>query len=332
MEIRGIDVSAYNQVTNYQEVARYGIKVAIMRVTERGNQVDPTFYRNYEGFSGAGLKMGVYKYSYALNIGQAREEARGVLAALGGRKLDYPVFYDMEWSEQRTLPKSAVTAIVKAFRQEILDGGYRFGIYCNMDWYRNVLDVASLPYDYWIAAYPYNDQGQIVESLRPPVGMGWQYSSKGRVPGITGYVDLDVFYKDYTSGGGEEGSDTFPYTVKAGDTLTSIAKNYHTTVAKLAKINQIADVNKIYVGQVLRIPKEKETYPVWVGACTGNRVNVRKGPGLEYGNIEGYPRLNKENLVDVIGEKKAKDGVNWYHVQIAKKYRGYVRHDYIRRV
>ena len=108
--------------------------------------------------------------------------------------------------------------------------------------------------------------------------------------------------------GGEEGSDTFPYTVKAGDTLTSIAKNYHTTVAKLAKINQIADVNKIYVGQVLRIPKEKETYPVWVGACTGNRVNVRKGPGLEYGNIEGYPRLNKENLVDVIGEKKAKDG------------------------
>lgn len=59
-------------------------------------------------------------------------------------------------------------------------------------------------------------------------------------------------------------------------------------------------------------------------------MNVRKGPGLEYENIEGYPSLNKGNLVDVIGEKKAKDKVLWYHVLIANKYKGYVRHDYIR--
>ena len=96
MEIRGIDVSAYNQVTNYQEVARYGIKVAIMRVTERGNQVDPTFYRNYEGFSGAGLKMGVYKYSYALNIGQAREEARVCLPLLEAGS--WTIRFFMIWS------------------------------------------------------------------------------------------------------------------------------------------------------------------------------------------------------------------------------------------
>lgn len=333
MEIKGIDVSAYNTVTDYSAVASYGIRVAIMRITERGNKVDPTFYKNYEGFTQAGLKVGVYKYSYALTIGQAKEEARRVLSTLGGRKLEYPVFYDVEWSDQRSLSKTAMNSIIKAFRQEIVDGGYRFGIYCNMDWYNNVLDVAALPYDYWIAAYPYNDQGQIVESLRPPVGIGWQYSSKGRVPGITGDVDLDVFYKDYSAGGGEDQEEihTFSYTVKAGDTLTSIAEQYHTTVAKIAEINHIKDVNRIYVGQILQIPEQRK-YNIWVGACTGNAVNVRKGPGTEYANIAGYPRLNKGNLVDVIGESRAKDGAEWYYVWIAKKYKGYVRHDYIRKV
>ena len=196
MELRGIDVSAYNTVTNYQEVAKEGIRVAILRITEGGNAVDPTFERNDKGFREAGIKTGVYKYSYALNASQAQEEARKVLGVLKGRTLDFPVFYDMEWSQQRILSKGELTDIVKAFREVIVEGGYSFGIYCNLDWYRNVLDTKALPYDYWLAAYPYNDRGVIVESLRPSVGVGWQYSSKGQIRGIYGYVDLDVFYND----------------------------------------------------------------------------------------------------------------------------------------
>lgn len=197
MELYGIDVSAYNQVTNYAQVAAAGKKVAILRVTERNNLPDSTFEANYNGFRKAGVKVGVYKFSYALTVAAAETEAAGVLAAMKGRRLDYPVFYDLEWSTQRSLPSVSLNAIVYAFRKRIVDAGYRFGIYCNTDWYKNVLDVAALPYDYWIAAYPYNDTGNIVEGLRPSYGMGWQYSSKGRVPGIVGDVDLDVFYKDY---------------------------------------------------------------------------------------------------------------------------------------
>ena len=66
-----------------------------------------------------------------------------------------------------------------------------------MDWYNNVLDVPSLPYDYWLASYPAVDTGVIQERLRPSAGVGWQYSSKGSVPGISGHVDMDVFYTDY---------------------------------------------------------------------------------------------------------------------------------------
>ncbi len=278
MDIRGIDVSAYNPVNNYAEVAGDKIKIAILRITEQGNVVDSAFERNYKGFRDHGIKVGVYKYSYALNTEQAEEEAEKVLEVMRGRELEFPVFYDMEWSRQRNLPRTELTKIVKAFRKVIVEGGYLFGIYCNTDWYYHVLDTASLPYDYWLASYPYNDRGVIVESLRPPVGIGWQYSSKGRVPGIEGYVDLDVFYKDCSGVGN-------------------------------------AEENRL-----------------WVGECTGNGVNVRRGPGLEYTPIEGYPFLNKGNLVDVIGEKKAEDGILWYEVWIARRDKGYVRHDYIRRV
>ena len=278
MELRGIDVSAYNTVTNYQEVAKEGIRVAILRITEKGHAVDPTFERNDKGFREAGIKTGVYKYSYALNVSQAQEEARKVLGVLKGRTLDFPVFYDMEWSQQRILSKGELTDIVKAFREVIVEGGYSFGIYCNLDWYRNVLDTKALPYDYWLAAYPYNDRGVIVESLRPSVGIGWQYSSKGRLKGITGDVDMDVFYKDNF---GEK--------------------------------------------------EEVQEYKIWVGRCTGNAVNVRSGPGLEYQNIPGYPTLNKGNLVDVIGSAKDTKGDTWYRVLIAKKYKGYVYYKYMSR-
>ena len=278
MELRGIDVSAYNTVTNYQEVAKEGIRVAILRITEKENAVDPTFERNDKGFREAGIKTGVYKYSYALNVSQAQEEARKVLGVLKGRTLDFPVFYDMEWSQQRILSKGELTDIVKAFREVIVEGGYSFGIYCNLDWYRNVLDTKALPYDYWLAAYPYNDRGVIVESLRPSVGIGWQYSSKGRLKGITGDVDMDVFYKDNF---GEK--------------------------------------------------EEVQEYKIWVGRCTGNAVNVRSGPGLEYQNIPGYPTLNKGNLVDVIGSAKDTKGDTWYRVLIAKKYKGYVYYKYMSR-
>lgn len=195
MDIKGIDVSAYNGKIDHASVAADGVKIAILRITERGNVIDPAFENNYRGFREHNIRVGVYKYSYALDEKEAREEARRVLEVLDKRALQFPVFYDVEWSTQRELGGNAITRVIKAFRNEIVKGGYLFGIYCNTDWYYNVLDTDSLPYDYWLAAYPYNDRGVLVESLRPPVGIGWQYSSKGSVSGISGNVDLDIFYK-----------------------------------------------------------------------------------------------------------------------------------------
>lgn len=266
MEIKGIDLSSYNPVISYSAIADSGIKAAILRTTQSENKVDSSFEKNYKGLRYYGIRIGVYKYSYALNEDEAQKEAERVLEILNRRSLDFPVFYDLEWSRQRTLGSAAITKIVKAFRRVILNGGYLFGIYCNTDWYDHVLDTKSLPYDYWLAAYPYNDRGTLVESLRPPAGIGWQYSSKGQIPGISGNVDLDVFYKTYPVRPESNGSpcpehdnpkpsEYFLYTIQSGDTLTSIARRYHTTVQKLTELNHISDPDLIYTGTSLKIPR-----------------------------------------------------------------------------
>ena len=66
---------------------------------------------------------------------------------------------------------------------------------------------------------------------------------------------------------------------------------------------------------------------IWVGKCTGDGVNVRKGPGENYGNIAGYPKLNTGNLVDVINKES-----DWYQILIDKKYSGFISEKYIARV
>ena len=89
----------------------------------------------------------VYKrqrYSYAKNPAEATREALGVLNILDNRPLEMGVWLDLEWSEQRALGKTAITAIAQAFIKSITAAGYKCGIYCNMDWHKNVLDTAEL--------------------------------------------------------------------------------------------------------------------------------------------------------------------------------------------
>lgn len=198
MEIKGIDVSSYQGSIDWEDVAEYGMGFAILRITEKNNKVDSKFEQNYKGCIKYNIPVGVYKYSYALTVADIQKEAQTVIDVLSGRKLDFPVWLDLEWSEQRALSESALTTLIKTFWSVITTAGYKFGIYCNMDWYDNVIpESAKSKYDFWIARYPANDDGWLQERLRPSYGVGWQYSSKAVIPGISGKVDRDVFYKDY---------------------------------------------------------------------------------------------------------------------------------------
>lgn len=195
-EIKGIDVSSFQGKPDWTKVKNSGIKFAILRIHQKSG-IDTSFEHNYKGCKSNGILIGGYKYSYALTPAQAIDEAEDVLSVLGGRGLDFPVFYDLEWSQQRSFGKQAIENIAVAFLTRIKKAGYKIGIYCNLDWYNNVLPDALKQYDCWIARYPASDNGYVQERLRPNVGVGWQYSSKGKVSGISGNVDMDVFYTDY---------------------------------------------------------------------------------------------------------------------------------------
>lgn len=197
MEIKGIDVSAWQGQIDWEKVADYGMGFAILRITEAGNIVDKYFEANLTGCNKHKIPVGVYKYSYAMTIAEIQSEARKVVSVLNGRKLQYPVWLDLEYNNQRSLGAENIHKMAEAFEKIITAAGYKFGIYCNVDWYMNVICSHLKKYDFWIARYPANDDGWLQERLRPDFGVGWQYSSKAKIPGINGTVDRSVFYKDY---------------------------------------------------------------------------------------------------------------------------------------
>lgn len=197
MEVKGIDVSAWQGQIDWKTVAAYGMDFAILRIAEAGNVTDKYFERNYTECQKYNIPIGVYKYSYAMTIAEIQSEARKIVSVLNGRKLQYPVWLDLEYNNQRSLGAENIHKMAEAFEKIITAAGYKFGIYCNVDWYMNVICSHLKKYDFWIARYPANDDGWLQERLRPDFGVGWQYSSKAKIPGINGTVDRSVFYKDY---------------------------------------------------------------------------------------------------------------------------------------
>lgn len=198
MELKGIDVSSWQGKIDWNKVANYGMDFAILRITETGNVIDGQFENNFAGCNKHKIPVGVYKYSYAMTITEIQSEARKVVSILNGRKIQFPVFLDLEHNNQRTLGSESIHKMADAFREIVEAAGYKFGIYCNVDWYNTVICSHLKKHDFWIARYPANDNGTVVERLRPSWGVGWQYSSKATIPGINAKVDRNIFYKDYT--------------------------------------------------------------------------------------------------------------------------------------
>ena len=207
-ELKGIDVFGGNRkpdgsettpiVIDWKQVKESGIAFALLRITELYG-VDQRFAQNAAGCEAQKIPYGVYRYSYALTKDEAVKEAKDVVKALKGCKPSLPVFYDLEWNTQRnSLTPSQIEAVTLAFFGEVTKSGYKVGVYCNADWYRNVLTDKLRQYPLWIASYPTDDHGQVEERLRPtyPGVVCWQYSSKGTVPGINRATDMDIWYEE----------------------------------------------------------------------------------------------------------------------------------------
>ena len=134
MEIKGIDISSRQGKIDWKKVSDYGMDFAIIRITEVGNVKDSQFENNFAGCNKYKIPVGVYKYSYAMNISEIQSEARKVVSVLNGRRIQFPVFLDLEHNNQRALGTESIHKMADAFREIIEAASYKFAIYCNVDW------------------------------------------------------------------------------------------------------------------------------------------------------------------------------------------------------
>lgn len=193
-QAEGIDVSKYQSDINWEKVAASGIDYVIVNAGygKFADQKDPKFDENMKNAQAVGLDCGAYWYSYALSVEDAYKEAEACYQAIKDYNFTYPIYFDIEDPSQSRLSVAETSAIIEAFCTTLQKKGYYVGIYSfasllTSKVYEEVLDK----YDVWVAHFDVP-----APAYARSYGM-WQYSSTGRVNGISTDVDLDHCYINY---------------------------------------------------------------------------------------------------------------------------------------
>jgi GH25 family lysozyme M1 (1,4-beta-N-acetylmuramidase) len=217
----GIDVSHYQATIDWKACSKhcfqyggrfYPNQFVIMKAMyeSRNHQIDEQFENNYNGANRYDIAQGVYIYHASKSLADPEFEATRLVQILKGRKLPYGIWHDLE--DKTVQDKSKINELVGIEDVILRKAGYNtIGIYCNLSWYNNVIDTGrflAFNYPFWIARYPKNDDGTIRNSLSPyKIAGAWQYSSKGKVVGIKGNVDLNIDFDGLLPSGSQSLTD-----------------------------------------------------------------------------------------------------------------------------
>ena len=193
--VLGVDVSSHQGVIDWQQVKDAGFEFAILRVGYRGYEsgeinLDTMAQRNYEGAKAAGLKVGAYFFSQAVNEAEALEEAEFLLDQIALWDVDMPVVFDWEYvndtARTANMDKRSLTWCTQAFAQRIQLAGYQPMLYFNPHLAQDFLELEQLAdYPFWLALY--------TQEMTYPYQVDmWQYTQDGTVPGINGNVDINL--------------------------------------------------------------------------------------------------------------------------------------------
>lgn len=259
-QYRGIDISEFQGEIDFEEVRRSGIEAVYIRVGS-GEYTDEYFAENYERAKAAGLKTGFYHYVTARSVEEGRRQARFFASLAAGREPDMRLAMDFEYFG--SLSVSQINAISEAYLDELTALTKREAvIYSDLSNARNIFSRAlAEKYPLWAAQYG-ADEPSANGKWREWVG--FQYTDEGRVGGIYGNVDRNIFTEGiFLSDSGRIDGEkrttvrartrTLTVYVRAGDTLWAIAREYGTTVEAIVRENRIADPNRIFAGERLRI-------------------------------------------------------------------------------
>lgn len=202
---KGIDVAKWNNITNYGAVKNAGVQFAIPKVININNKADSRFYDHVAGFNSVGIPIiGGYTYSYANTVDKAQKSASAFVNIARPKGID-TMWLDLEDKSIMGLG-STILKIIDAYKDIATDAGMGFGIYTGASFYNPCLkpyakELTDIPF--WWARYPsVSDKtmmSDVPDTRYLPKDLelsGWQYSSKGLIPGIMGYTDLNVWYEN----------------------------------------------------------------------------------------------------------------------------------------
>lgn len=255
----GIDVSEWQGDINFSEVKQSGIDVVYIKSSQGSNYVDPYFKTHYENAKANGLNIGFYHFLTAYTEEEAIEEARFFVSVINNYAsdcrlaMDFEQFGDLSVSEINEISTAFLDTVTSLTNKEVV-------IYSDASNARNVFgpELAS-KYPIWVADYYVSEPANGNWSS----WIGFQYTNKGEISGIDGYVDRDYFTNEiFLSDSSSINVDNLPnpstnencIIVQRGDTLSAIAEKYNTSYLYLAKVNNIPNPNLIYTCQKICVP------------------------------------------------------------------------------
>ena len=194
--IKGMDISAWQgkiNKENFEKAKNSGIKFVILRLGYTGSStqkptIDSVFENNYTNAIAAGLPVGVYYYSLATNADLAKKEADFCIKNLKGKTITYPVYIDVEDpSYQSKCSKATLAKVCNYFCAQINTAGYKSGVYASLSWFNNKIGEITAPHSKWVAQYNTTCDYKGAYDM-------WQYSSSGKVKGLSGKIDVNYWY------------------------------------------------------------------------------------------------------------------------------------------
>ena len=305
-QYRGIDISEFQGEIDFEEVRRSGIEAVYIRVGA-GEYTDEYFAENYERAKAAGLKIGFYHYVTARSVDEGRRQARFFASLAAGREPDMRLAMDFEYFG--SLSVSQINAISEAYLDELTALTKREAvIYSDLSNARNIFSRAlAEKYPLWAAQYG-ADEPSANGKWREWVGL--QYTDEGRVGGIYGNVDRNIFTEgiflsDSWRIDGEKRTTvrartrTLTVYVRAGDTLWAIAREYGTTVEAIARENRIVDPNRIFAGERLRItlPVRGSGEEIYTVRCGDTPISIAGKFGVTLSALEDRNELERGETI-----------------------------------
>lgn len=255
----GIDVSNWQGYINYEQVKNDGIEIVYIKSSQGNNIVDTYFRINYNNAKANDLKVGFYHFLTARNEEEAIKQAEFFSSVISNTSpdcklaMDFEVFGDLTVSEVNNISQVFLERVKEITGKDVI-------IYSDTFNASNVFGAElAQKYPLWIAEYGV----EMPRETNWETWQGFQYTSRGIINGVSGYVDRDrftdqIFLQDNSqiepTGAVENYNQDTSYIVQTGDTLSGIALKYGTTVRQLVILNNIKNPNLIYPGQKIKVP------------------------------------------------------------------------------